>query len=526
MKPRPPPGPALYSMSALPRSKKMTPGRQAQKAPSYAKRVELLIRTDRPMPHFRRAAHFRALPLDRRSFSLGVAATVFTLTGCLSRAQSTQTRTDDSGSLTFAPGLRRLKPEPGPETAVWAANGVVPGPTFRVRRGGETFVRLRNDLPQPTSLHWHGVRLANAADGVAGLTQEAVAAGATRDIRFTPKDAGTFWYRPLTLPHAAEQTERGIHGLFLVEEDKPPAFDADIAVVLDDWALDDMNAVRASFGDPMETGFIGRLGNWLTVNGAPVPQTLQVAPGARLRVRIVNAANARPFTLRFEGLRVHVIAIDGQPTDPFEPARGIISLVPGSRFDLALDAPAAAGGQGRLLAALGAGVPLLVLDAAGSPSPLASSPIPALPGNDLPQAIELAKASRINLTIEGGADTRPAPGGQAAFADPARIWRFNGVAWPDARERPVLSVKAGTPVSIGLVNRTAFLQAIHVHGHHVRLLHAKDDGWEPYWLDTIPVAAGETARIAFVADNPGRWMIGSSILERLDSGLAAWFEVT
>ena len=78
---------------------------------------------------------------------------------------------------------------------------------------------------------------------------------------------------------------------------------------------------------------------------------------------------------------------------------------------------------------------------------------------------------------------------------------------------------------LALVNATAWPQVLHVHGHDVRLLHPLDDGWEPYWQDTVTVPEGRTLRIAFVADNPGRWLIGSTVLERLDAGLSAWFEV-
>lgn len=474
---------------------------------------------------------------DRRLVLRGLAATLAVVpaaatgqgaAGDASGVASTPAlAAEDAHRLTAAPLTRRLKPEPAGETELWAYDGAVPGPLLRAKRGAPFRLQLANGLPQATSLHWHGVHLANAMDGVAGLTQEALAPGASGELRFSPKAAGTFWYRPLIPAHAAEQTERGLYGLFVVEEDRAPAFDEDLALILDDWALDDAAQVRASFGEARETALTGRLGNWLTVNGKEPPETRRARPGGRLRLRILNAANARPFTLRFENLRVHVIAVDGEPAEPFAPARGSVSLVPGTRLDLAIEAPAETGGRGAVVAALGPGVPVLSIEADGSPSPLAGSPLAALPDNGLPAAIDLAGAARADLVIEGGLDPKAsAPGAAVTLRDPARVWRLNGISWPDALKKPLVSVKAGRPVSLGLINRTPFLQAMHIHGHHVRLLHGLDDGWEPYWLDTIAIPAGQTARIAFLADNPGRWMIGSTILERLGTGLATWFEVT
>ncbi|MDJ1156736.1 multicopper oxidase family protein [Chelatococcus sp. SYSU_G07232] len=496
----------------------------------------------RPTPRLVPSRHPTAV--GRRAFCAGLAATLFALPSA-GRGEEAATDTappaggppvaqepaaaqqDGIRALRAAPASRPIRPDAPRETALWAYDGSVPGPLLRVRRGEEVRLRLKNDLPQPTSLHWHGVRLTNAMDGVGGLTQEAVAPGRDFDIRFTPPDAGTFWYRPLVPAYAAEQTERGLHGLLVVEEEEQPAVARDLALILDDWALDGEGQIRESFRDAAELALAGRLGNWLTVNGRQAPEVLPLAPGGRARLRILNAANARIFTLRFDGLRVQVVAVDGQPTDPFAPARGSLSLVPGGRLDLVVEAPPEAGGKGTILAALGQGLPLLVVEAEGALSPLAGTPLRALAGNSLPDAIDLARATRADLILEGGLDPKTAnpTAAAASLPDAARVWRINGVAWADAAARPLVAVKAGTPVVLSLVNRTFFAQALHVHGHHVRLLHPLDDGWEPYWLDTVPVPAGQTVRIAFVADNPGRWMIGSSILERLTGGLAAWFEV-
>ncbi len=463
----------------------------------------------------------RHIKSDRRAVLRGIAVSIVALPAA-ARAQGQPT--SPAMLMQAAPAARTLKAN-AKQAAVFAYNGALPGPPIKVLRGEEFGLTLRNDLSQPTTVHWHGVRVPNAMDGVAGLTQHPVPPGAAFDVRFTPKDAGTYWYRPL-VPHlAAEQTERGLYGLFLVEDEKPLPFDQDVALIVDDILLDAEGQIGASFGSPKETALLGRLGNTLVVNGHEGPETLRARPGSRLRVRTLNAANARSFVLKSEGLKLAVLAVDGQPTEAFRPARGEISLLPGSRVDVAVDVPREPGSKGTLIA--GPGMPVLAVEAEGDPSAHSEGPFTSLPRNDLPMAIELQKARRADLAIEGGLDPKTIPqDGPLSVPDPARIWSFNGVSWPDAATRPVLSVKSGTPVSLGLVNKTPFLQVIHIHGHHVRLLHQLDDGWEPYWLDTVPVPPRATARIAFVADNPGRWMIGSAILERLATGLAAWFEVT
>ena len=111
------------------------------------------------------------------------------------------------------------------------------------------------------------------------------------------------------------------------------------------------------------------------------------------------------------------------------------------------------------------------------------------------------------------------------FVKVAERGTINGAAG-DPSAAPLVKVKPGTPVVLALKNETGFVQPMHLHGHSFRLLHALDDGWEPYWLDTVLVPEGKTIRIAFVADNPGDWLLASTVMERFDAGLWTWIEVT
>src|ERR1700730_5826023 len=136
-------------------------------------------------------------------------------------------------------GNLRLLTEPASSTVIRSYNGEVPGPLLRFKKGEEVKVRLVNKLAQPASLNWHGVRIVNAMDGVAGLTQEPVPPGGSFDYRFTPPDSGLFWYHPHALPFTGEQLGRGLYGVLIVHEPESPAAQRGMVVVLADWTLDD-----------------------------------------------------------------------------------------------------------------------------------------------------------------------------------------------------------------------------------------------------------------------------------------------
>src|SRR3954469_23073543 len=125
----------------------------------------------------------------------------------------------------------------GKDLEVWAYNGRVPGPTLRVKLGETVRVRFTNNLPQETTIHWHGVRLPNAMDGVPFITQKPVQPGETFVYEFTPKDAGTFWFHPHV--RASEQVERGLYGVLVVEDVAPPPYSRDLVWVVDDFLLKD-----------------------------------------------------------------------------------------------------------------------------------------------------------------------------------------------------------------------------------------------------------------------------------------------
>src|SRR5262249_50248301 len=153
-------------------------------------------------------------------------------------------------------------------------------------------LRLVNALPVDTSIHWHGVRLPSAMDGVVYLTQQPIAPGGSFDYRFTPPDAGTYWYHPSS--PTSDGRERGLHGALIVEESEPVGADRDVVLILQDWRLDPEPDDRVAAN-------------------AQLPLDLAVATNERLRLRLINASSARTTALRFASHRITVIAIDGQP---------------------------------------------------------------------------------------------------------------------------------------------------------------------------------------------------------------------
>ncbi len=445
--------------------------------------------------------------ITRRAVTAGLATSLIGLP----RAGRAQEAGSSVQEFTAAPTKLRLRPDAGAEVEAWTFNGSL-APVLRIKQGAELRLRLRNDTALPLSLHFHGVRGPNAVDGVGGLTQEPVAPGGSHEYRFIPADSGTFLIRPCVLGGSAEPQERGLPGLLIVEEASPPPVDQDLALLIDDWRLSDDGSL-ALFEKVVEAAPAGRLGSWLSVNGKATPLKIEAPSGGRVRLRLANACNARAMRLRFDGLKAYVIAIDGQPTSTFEPLRASLPFAPGTRYDMLVDLAPEAGATGAVMALIGDGLPLLEIATTGEKRPALPAVAPLPPNKKLPETIKLQNATRKDVVIKGDPKTPNSP------------WSINGTAGK-ADGAPLAKVKRGSPVVLTLTNQTGFMQPLHLHGHSARLLHALDDGWEPYWLDTIQVPENKTVRIAFVADNPGKWLLASTVLERFDAGLWTWIEVT
>ncbi len=382
------------------------------------------------------------------------------------------------------------------------------GLILRVKRGASTRIILRNRLGEPTSLDLHGVHVPPPLGG-AGPLGGSVAPGAEADITFVPPDSGTFWFHPWMLDPQLDQTARGLSGVLLVEEDTPPDVDQDDVLVLSDR---DGSSLNASV--PLATG------DRLWVDGGAWPQISTRAPGCRLRLRIVNASTRVAVAVACSGADPYVVAIDGQPSELFKPLAGTVPVGPGARFDLMLDLPRTSGAEVKVLVRASApgtqSEAALIVRTEGELKP-DRPPIRPLPPNPLlPRAIPLEASTRATLAVQ------KKPGASAN----APVWTVNGISGNKLPRTPLFTARRGAPVTLGFKNNSAELAAFRLHGFAMRLLHDLDDGWEPYWRDSVLVPPGATHHAAFLADRPGRWLIESPFFDQAAGGLRAWFEIT
>lgn len=470
-------------------------------------------------------ANFRGA--NRREFITGAAAFGGAL---LIPAMSRTARAGEKPVILEAkPGTARLLDDRPVETDIWGYSGQVPGPVLRVKRGEEVWFRLVNRLPQPTTIHWHGIRIDNAMDGVAHLTQHAVEPGESFDYRFTVPDAGTYWYHPHHL--SWEQVAHGLYGALIVEEDEPPDVDQDLFLIADDWRLrEDGQIDTDSFGNLHDIAHAGRLGNVLTLNGQPMGQ-IPVKSGERIRLRLLNSCNARILSLRFEDTEARLIALDGQPVEPVELADGKVEIAPAQRADLLMTMTGDPGSRSaiteisndRLVAGHFVYHESARVERERAPIRLPDNAIAAPDMND---------TLSIDLVMGGGAmgqlQEAAYKGGILSLRDLAQrhgmVWALNGVA--GMPEKPLFSVPRGRSVSVRIVNESRWPHAMHFHGHHFREMSPAGGGKPGPWRDTILLERIETRTVSFVADNPGKWMIHCHMLEHQAGGMGTWFEVT
>ena len=402
-----------------------------------------------------------------------------------------------------------------PQTEVWGYEGKIPGPVLRYRQGERLRIAFENQLPDPSTLHFHGIRLPNAMDGVPYLTQAPVKPGEKFLYEFDLPDAGTFWYHPHL--GSSEQMARGLSGALIVQEHSPPPVDGDLLWVLSDWRLDRDAQIVPNFGNFMDASHAGRIGNTVTVNGS-LPESVDVTPGHRLRLRLVNASNARIYGLNFRGHDPVVIAYDGHPVAPHRPEGGRIVLGPAMRADLILDLSAEPGRSYPVVDDYYPRLAYRLLDlryAKTARTGRAGSTIQPLAPNPVAEPVmELAQRHRI---VFGGGMMGQMPSRESG----ARMaWTVNGQPVPEHDAKPLVSIAQGRTALIELVNDTMWPHPIHLHGHVFRVV-SRNGGPTAHreWRDTVLLEARQRAEIAFVADNPGAWMLHCHVLEHQATGM-------
>ena len=404
----------------------------------------------------------------------------------------------------------------GTTTTVWSYNGMVPGPELRVDLGDTVRIRFTNNLPQETTIHFHGIRVPNEMDGVPGVTQDPIQPGDTFVYEFTPSDAGTYWYHPHV--RGAEQVERGLYGTIVVVNPQEVSPRQDRVMVLDDWRLTEDAEVYPQFVTPHDLMHDGRWGNVVTVNGSR-NEVIQAAPGESIRLRFVNTANARIFNLDFGALENEAIAFDGIAARKlFDPES--IELSPGNRMDVIVTVPKTAKGNDEFVVYdrfTRQSFPLFrvrVLEAAQLIGSDTYDQGAYTFNTDLPSWEDAMDLSP-DVTYKLNAERK----GMMGIS-----WTINGRAFPNVE---TVSLEKGSFHKLRFVNESARLHPMHLHGQFFKVLARNGVPVdEPFMRDTVLVHGRETVDIGIVPLDSGTWANHCHILEHAEAGMMTLFEVT
>ncbi len=371
----------------------------------------------------------------------------------------------------------------------YTVNGSSPGPTLEAQVGDLVQVTLVNrSVPDGATLHWHGLDVPNAEDGVAGVTQDAVPVGGSHVYRFVVEDAGTFWYHSHQVSHA--QVRGGLFGALVVH--------------------------AAGERTPQVVATAHTYGSIPTLDGATDDVRAPAQPGDRVRVRVINTGSG-VLRVWVPGAGYRLVALDGR--DLHEPAvvqdRAVV-LAGGGRADLEVAVPAD-----------GSSVRVRL----GARSVVVGPRDDAADGADPRQDLDLLT---YGTPTDVGFDPRAADrrftyaiGRRPGFVDgrPGLQWTINGHTYPDV---PMFQVDEGDIVRMTLRNSSGQPHPMHLHGHHLLVLSrdGKPSTGSPWWTDSLELAAGQTYDVAFVADNPGVWMDHCHNLPHAQQGLVAHLAYT
>jgi FtsP/CotA-like multicopper oxidase with cupredoxin domain len=368
---------------------------------------------------------------------------------------------------------RTIRLQSGRSIDALTFNGTAPGPQLRVRQGDYVEAVLTNeDVEQGVTIHWHGLDVPNAEDGVAGVTQNAVLPGERYVYRFRAEQVGTFWYH--THQVSSEEVKRGLFGALVIEPRDGPVAKVDYAV-----------AVHTFDGIP-------------TMNGWDEIARQAVEPGSRVRLRLIDT-DSFGQTMTLSGTSFRVVAIDG--TDLNEPGlieNRSIDLAAGGRVDVEFSMP-----RTPVRLSLEGTNAALALSPDGTATPPEEAPGPVFDPLTYGRPAPTPFNAQSDFDRHFGLTITRKPG----FFDgrPGLQWAINGGIYPDV---PVFVVERGDLVEVEITNKSKVVHPMHLHGHHV-LVMSRDGvpaSASPWWSDTLNVHPGETYVVAFRADNPGIWM--------------------
>ncbi|TKI55652.1 multicopper oxidase family protein [Brevibacillus antibioticus] len=426
----------------------------------------------------------------------------------------------------------------------WTYNGTVPGPQLRVKQGETISVTLKNELPEPVTIHWHGLPVPNNMDGIPGVTQNAVRPNESFTYKFKVDVAGTYWYH--SHQNSAKQVDKGLYGSLVVEPATAVPVDKDFTLVLDEWMQDDRmaemhgNGMNHGMSAPPPDNSSSRSHNMpgmempmsdaemmplmytiFSVNGktGSAIQPLSVKEGEKVRIRLINAGYLN-HKLNLQGHEFKIVATDGQPiNNPPLVGGQLLNIGPGERYDLEF----VANNSGKWLLeerSTNPGAKSLVVPIVyeGSESKTAKSEADDMPMIDITKYGEAAKSSfaleqKYDITYQMDLNTETADGKMA--------FTINGKTFPNV---PPLNVQKGNLVKVTLVNKSPKdIHPMHLHGHFFQVVskNGQPISGSPLVKDTLNILPGESYVVAFEADNPGDWMFHCHDLGHAAQGMVS-----
>lgn len=413
----------------------------------------------------------------------------------------------------FTDGLISLSPD-------------APPPVLYGRQGEALDLTVINTLNDYTAMHWHGIRLPNSMDGVPYLTQMPIADGDKFLYRFTPPDAGTYWYHPHCM--TMTQMARGLTGILVIREAEDQGFDSDLAVNLRDFRLDKNDRLRKPY-TLRGAARAGTLGNVMTANWRQSP-IYDLPTGGLLRWRVANTDTTRIYRIWLTSTDARVIAWDGHPVaEPLALPSELqpLALGPGQRVDFAVLVPGTEGETVEIKAKSTTGARTMAsLRAVGTSLKRRLAELKPLPQN--PVAEPDLSAAEMHEFVFGWSPDGTAPDNGFCGTLGKNFWSINRIAWPGdnaSSNGPLATLSLGKSYVLRLRNESPNLHPVHLHGLTFKPIGSNKRQLASNWTDTILLLKDETIDVALVADNPGDWAFHCHVIEHQKTGLAGYIRV-
>ncbi|RBW70186.1 multicopper oxidase family protein [Bacillus taeanensis] len=462
-------------------------------------------------------------------------------------SQSRKVITDNEFTITAQEGTLQINENNENVTLpVWTFDGSVPGSEIRVQEGEELTIHLKNELPEPVTIHWHGVPVPNNIDGIPGVTMNAVQPGETFTYNFTAEEPGTYWYH--SHQDGVNQVDKGLYGSFIVEpKNSEEVYDKDYVLMLDEWMSEetsssDMSSMDHSgmnmesseghegmsmdqeegHSEPGEMGHDMRMYDLFTINGksGSSVEPLLVENGDKVRLRFINAG-FMSHKIHVHGHDIKVISSDGQEiVNPALFKDQLISIAPGERYDVVFEA----GSEGQWYIECHGdmegtkGMKALIQYNDDSEMKDQENDEEELSVFDLTKYGESKDAE---FTLDQSYDVEYTMNLNTEMKQKEMVFTINGKAYPETEG---VKVKEGDLVKVKFVNNSKTDDhPMHLHGHFFQVLSKNGEPIQgsPLIKDTLNVKPGEEYVVAFKADNPGNWMFHCHDLHHAAAGMVS-----